>query len=117
MGNRPNPKQLQNTNILKDLPPEIIGDGDIGYNKNGKMVPLDIKMDNGIDLNGKLKQRPSWKELNDRGILLDDPTTKKSHSLQAAQRTLHKRKASIKLDKMLMNRPNPKQLQNTNILK
>merc|ERR1712154_657424 len=70
----------------------------------------------GLSLDQKLAQRPSWKELQGRGILLDDPTTKKSHSLQAAQRQLHKRKASQTLDNLLINRPSPNDLHSANII-
>ena len=34
---------------------------------NGKIKLPDIKMDNGLDLNAKLSQRPSWKELHSSG--------------------------------------------------
>merc|ERR1712154_273323 len=95
MRNRPNFETLYNWNILKKE-----------ENKN--------KI--GLDLNSKLKQRPSWKEVNDRGILLYDPTTTKSHSLQAAQRQLHKRKASKTLDNLLINRPSPNDLHSANII-
>eukprot|EP01083_Nonionella_stella_P203933 743780_1 len=105
--NRPNKKHLQNTNILKNV--------ELDDDMNNK-IPKGIKVDNGLDLNSKIKQRPQWKELNDRGILLDDPTTKKSHSLQAAQRQLHKRKASQNLDKLLMKRPTPNELHEQNII-
>ena len=116
--NRPQPKELQDKNVLKDLPPEVLGvDNESHKNtQNGKIIPMDIKVDNGIDLSTKLQQRPSWFELNQRGILFDDPTTKKSHSLQAAQRQLHKRKASQNLEKMLFNRPTPNDLTSQNII-
>jgi len=115
---RPNPKQLNDRNILKDIPAELLEDdaATLANTQNGKMLPAEIRTDNGLDLDSKLKQRPDWKELNDRGILLDDPTSKKSHSLQAAQRQLHKRKASLTIDKLLSNRPNPTQLTSQNIL-
>lgn len=115
--NRPKPEQLANTNILKDLPPEISGSMTPHKSgQNGKIAPLDIKMDNGIDFETKFKQRASWKEIKDRGILLDDPTSKASHSLQAAKRQSHKRKASLTLDKFLNNRPTPNQLHHDNII-
>ncbi len=90
-------------------------------NPNPSAPPSDLEfLDDkihGLSLSQKLSQRPSWKELQSRGILYDDPTTKKSQSLQQAHRTLHKRKASQKLDSFLINRPNIKKLKDTNIIK
>ena len=71
----------------------------------------------GLSLSDKFGQRSTWKELQSRGILLDDPTAQKSASLQEAHRVLRKRKASIQLDRMLVNRPKAQQLQSKNILK
>jgi len=69
----------------------------------------------GMTLRDKLAQRPDWKELEYRGILLDDP--EKSPSLQQNHRDLKKRKASIQLERTLLNRPDPQQLRQQNILK
>lgn len=69
----------------------------------------------GLSLTEKLAQRPDWKELEYRGILLDNPAT--SASLSENHRALRKRRASKQLEKTLLNRPDPQQLQKRNILK
>ena len=69
----------------------------------------------GLSLTQKLAQRPDWKELEYRGILLDNPAT--SASLSENHRALRKRRASKQLEKTLLNRPDPEQLQKRNILK
>eukprot|EP01084_Bolivina_argentea_P083787 151682_1 len=78
---------------------------------------LDDDTVKGMSLEQKLKQRPSWKEVHQRGILLDDPTTQRSIGLQEAHRGLRKRRASLTLDKMLINRPDVQRLQQQNIWK
>jgi len=118
--NRPNPAQLQSKNILKSLPAELVAAMDEANEADANSKPLvlsEIKIDEmDFGLDSRLAQRPPSKEVLARGILLDDPTQAKSPSLQKAERQLHRRKASVSVDKMLLNRPTPSDLAAQNII-
>ena len=139
--NRPDPQQLIQRNILKDLPPEIAGDSTGGVAINGNGVngnvgslfaadPFDdagdgVKVHFGrqvsdqydvADLDFKLDQRLSPQEMQRRGILLGDPTSAVPVGVQAQERAERKRRASQNVDMMLRNRPDVEQLAAHNII-
>ena len=68
----------------------------------------------GMTLSERLTQRPSWKEIYSRGILINDPRI--AGSLQKSQQQLHRRRASIKLDHFLPSRPSKDDLEKRNIM-
>ncbi|ETO24479.1 hypothetical protein RFI_12678 [Reticulomyxa filosa] len=67
-------------------------------------------------LDMRLKQRPNWSELHQRGILLDDPTSRLSEDVQQMGRTLKRRRASTTIQDFLPRRPLRSQLEQLHIL-
>ena len=83
-------------------------------NNNHHVLPSAPPLEDGLSLEKKFAQRPHWKEIYDRGILINDPQIEAS--LQKSQQQLHRRRASIKLDNFLPSRPSRSDLEKRNIM-